>query len=115
MLKELKNNDHGVVFVTVLIVIITTMVLAVSALSLNISQIKSTENELKYIQAKVLSDGGLVRIISSQFSATPVNTINYPETVGDTTFTIFANIDTFGARPIPIGSNSVPLDIIVTF
>jgi len=69
MLKDLKNNDRGIVFVTVLIVIITTMVLAVSALSLNLSQIKSTENELKYIQAKVLADGGLVRILAEQFCA----------------------------------------------
>ena len=73
MLSDLKSNERGVVFVTVLIIIITTMVLTISALSLNISQIKSTENELKYIQAKVLADGGLFQIIANQFSSSPSN------------------------------------------
>jgi len=112
MLKDLKNNEHGVVFVTVLIVIITTMVLAVSVLSLNISQIKSAENELRYIQAKILADGGLVQILSTQFVGTPITTNTYTETVGDTTFTIESDI-TAGAGPA--GSNSIPLDIVVTF
>ena len=113
MLSDLKNNKHGVVFVTVLIMIITSMVLTISALSLNISQIKSTENELKYIQAKVLADGGLVRSIQSQFSAAPLSFDSYTETVGDTSFTVTYNIDSSTSGPV--GSNSVGLDIIVTF
>ena len=112
MLKNLKKNEQGVVFVTVLIVILTTMVLAVSALSLNISQIKSTENELKYIQARTLADGGLFQILSTQFVGTPITSNTYTETVGDTTFTIESDI-TAGAGPV--GSNSIPLDIVVTF
>jgi len=113
MLKNLENNEHGIVFVTVLIVIITTMVLAVSALSLNVSQIKSAENELKYIQARVLADGGFVQILSTQFVGTPILTNTYTETLGDTTFTIESDIDTSGSGPI--GSETFPLDIIVTF
>jgi len=112
MLKDLKNNEHGVVFVTVLIVIITTMVLAVSVLSLNISQIKSAENELRYIQAKVLADGGLVQILSTQFVGTPITTNTYTETIGGTTFTIQSEIT---PGPGPAGSNSDLLDIVVTF
>ena len=115
MLSDLKNNKHGVVFVTVLIMIIAAMVLTISALSLNISQIKSTENELKYIQAKVLADGGLVRIIQDQFSTSPSNFDSYTETVGDTTFTITSNIDASIGRTPPAESNTTPLDIIVTF
>ncbi len=113
MLKNLKKNEQGVVFVTVLIVILTTMVLAVSALSLNISQIKSTENELKYIQARILADGGLFQILSTQFVGTPTTTNFYTETIGTTVFTINSIIDTLGSGPA--GSASVPLDIIVSF
>ena len=112
MLKDLKNNEHGVVFVTVLIVIITTMILAISALSLNISQIKSTENELRYIQAKTLADGGLVRILSTQFVGVPQTTENYSLTIGDTTFTVQSDIT---AVAHPGDANSVELDIAVTF
>ena len=113
MLKELRNNNRGIIFVTVLIIIMVAMVLAVTVLGINISQIKSSEDELKHIQARILSEGGLARMLVSKFSGAPVNVINYAETLGNTTFTIVANIDSAGASPI--GSNSVPLDIGVTF
>ena len=118
MLQRIKNNEDGVVFVTVLIIIITTMVLAISALSLNVSQIKSTENELKYIQAKVLADGGLARIIGDQFTAAPGTTDNYiftdPNT--GTTITCDTTIDTSGVGPTgPAQTTTVPLDIDCTF
>jgi len=113
MFRELKNNNRGVIFVTVLIIIIVAMVLAVSVLSLNISQVKSSEDELKHIQAKILSEGGLAQMLVSKFSGAPANVITYSETLGNTTFTIVANIDTTGAGPI--GSNSVPLNIDVIF
>ena len=112
MLKDLKSNNNGVVFFTVLIFVIVTMILAISALSLNISQIKNTENELKYIQDELLYDGALARFLINQFSSSPSNTITYTETVGNTTFTIVANIES-GLGPA--GSNSVPLDISVSF
>ena len=88
------------------------MVLAVSVLSLNISQVKSSEEELRYIQAKILADGGLAQILTRQFSGAPTNIISFSETLGNTMFTITANI--YGGAPSP-GSNSSPLDIDVTF
>jgi len=112
MLKELKNNNHGVVFITVLIVIITTMVLAISALSLNISQIRSTEIELKYIQAKVIADGGLSRIITLQFDPAQPTTDPFVEVLGNTTFTISSDITAGAPQP---GSETTPLDIVVSF
>ncbi|MCK5081472.1 MAG: hypothetical protein KAR31_01065 [Candidatus Omnitrophica bacterium] len=113
MFRELKDNNRGIIFVTVLIIIMVAMVLAVTVLSLNISQVKSSEDELRHIQARILSEGGLAQMLVSKFSGTPVNLITYTETLGNTTFTIVANIDTTGASPI--GSNSIPLDIDVTF
>ena len=64
------------------------------------------------LQAKTLADGGLFQILSTQFVGTPLTTNTYNETVGDTTFTIQADI-TAGSGPV--GSNSTPLDIVVTF
>ena len=113
MFRELKNNNHGIIFVTVLIIIIVAMVLAISVLSFNISQIKSSEYELKHIQARLLSEGGLSQMLISKFSGNSANIITYTETLGNTTFTIIANIDTAGAGPI--GSNSVPFNVGVTF
>jgi type II secretory pathway component PulK len=107
------ENDRGVIFVTVLIIIIVSMVLAVSILSLNISQVKSSETELKYIQAKTLAEGGLAQILTSQWSGTPANSIIFSETLGNTTFGISSDIDYSGSGPV--GSNAVPLSIDVTF
>lgn len=113
MKKNLKTNDQGVVFVTVLILIIVAMTLAISVLSLNISQVKSTENELKNIQGQLLMDGAFARLLTDQFSTTPSNTLNFTETVGDTDFTISATIDPLGS--VLGGSNSVPMDVAVDF
>ena len=107
MLKDLKNDEHGVVFVTVLIIIITTMVLAISALSLNISQIRSAETELRYIQCKALVDGGLVQILSTQFTATPEITNTYVETLGNTTFTIQSDINVAAGPPGPLSDELI--------
>jgi hypothetical protein len=115
MFRELKNNERGIIFVTVLIIIIIAMVLAVSVLSLNISQVKSTEDELRYIQAKILSDGGLARILVSQFSSSPSNVITYSETLGNITFNIVANIDRSSGSTGPAGFNAVPARIDVLF
>jgi type II secretory pathway component PulK len=91
MFKELKNNSHGVVFVTVLVIIIVAMVLVMSILSLNVSQVRNAETELKYIQAKALADGALARFLVSQFSPSPANAITYSELLGSTSFTVVAN------------------------
>jgi len=109
MLKELKNNNRGVVFVTVLIIIIVSMVLTVSVLSMNISQVKSAEDELKYIQAQVLADGGFARIFASQFSAAPLNGIPYSETLGNSTFTVTTNLYAPGTGPF--GTAPVSIDV----
>lgn len=113
MLKPLKNNDHGVVFVTVLVIILATMILAISALSLNISQIKSSEMELKYIQAKTLADGVFVQLLMNQFSAAPGTFIGYTEIIGNTTFTMTSEI--FPASSGPSGSSTVQFNATVTF
>ncbi|MCK5014135.1 MAG: hypothetical protein KAS66_09980 [Candidatus Omnitrophica bacterium] len=111
MFKELKNNNRGIVFVTVLIIIIVAMVLSVSVLSLNISQVTSSEDELKHIQARALAEGGFAQILVEKFSGSASsNIITYPEPLGNTTFTIVANIDIANAGPA-----GTPLDIDVTF
>lgn len=111
MFRDLKNNNRGIVFVTVLIIIIIAMVLAVSVLSLNVSQVKSTEDQLRHIQAQILSEGALARILVNQFSASPSNGIIFSETLGNTTFNVVANID----GPPLSGGASIPLNIDVTF
>ena len=114
MLRDLKKNNRGIIFVTVLIIIIVSMILAISVLSLNISQVKSVENELKSVQAKLLADGGLAIMVVNQMSGSPGNgQILFSETSGNTTYDVTATVDGGGASPGDY--TSVPLTIDVAF
>ena len=113
MFKTLKYNRKGVVFVTVLIIIIISMVLAISALSINVGQVKSTESEIRHIQARTVAEGGLARLFQSQLSDSPQNEIFYTEQIGNTTYTINAYVDQ--SVPGPAGSDSFEAGVNVTF
>lgn len=113
MLKNLRNNNHGVIFVTVLIMIIVAMVLTVSVLSLNVSQIKSTEDELKYIQAKIIAEGAIAQMIANDFLGVGTGPVTYTEPLGNTTYSVDATIDSGGSGPP--NSNSKPFVIDINF
>ena len=57
MLRTLKNNKKGVVFVTVLMIIIVMTIITLSIISMNVSQVKSSENEIRRIQSDALAQG----------------------------------------------------------
>jgi len=92
MLKNLRNNKRGVVFITVLMIILVLMVLTISIISLNVSQIGTTMDEVHQIQAEALASGALSFFLANQLSGTPSNTITYTQILDNITFTILANI-----------------------
>ncbi len=57
MLRNLKRNKQGFVFVMVLVVIITMIILVVSVISVNLTHTMATEGEVKRIQAEQLAIG----------------------------------------------------------
>ncbi len=77
MLKQLKNNENGIVFVTVLMVIIVMAVLTVSMISLNVSQSVLAENESKKAKAETLAQGGLFFFLANKSGPSPSNYIQY--------------------------------------
>lgn len=114
MFRDLRKNNRGIIFVTVLIIIIVSMVMAVSVLSLNISQVKSAEDELKRIQAELLANGGLAIMLVNRMSGSPGDgLIIFSEPSGNTTYSISINVDEGGASPADY--TSVPLTVDVTF
>ena len=66
MFRRLKENKHGFIFVTVLMIILVMMVLTISVMSLNVGQVKSTEGEVRRLQAEVLTSGALAQQYASQ-------------------------------------------------
>lgn len=63
--SRIKNED-GVIFVTVTMIIIVMMVLTVTIISLNVSQVVTTEEETHRLQAGTLAEGILYRIVAQQ-------------------------------------------------
>jgi len=112
MLKQLRNNEKGVVFITVLMIILVMAVLTVSILSMNVSQTLLTEGEIQNVQAESLAFGGLARAYSTfaQFNrAVTGNLLWWTESVGDRDYNIVANL----AVPSPFGPDIMTLNIIV--
>lgn len=94
MLKKIKNNEDGVIFVTVILIILVMMVLTVSILSLNTSQIRVTEDEVKRVQAEVLAMGTVGLTFANQLSDSPNDNIAFTETLGGVDFAVTSDLDT---------------------
>jgi len=99
MLKSLRKNNQGVVFVTVLMIIIVMMVLTISILSINVSQVVSTEEEVRRVKAEVLAKGFLWLMSANQMSQTPGTFIDETFDLDGTTFYVAANLDTSHGGP----------------
>lgn len=110
MLKQLTNNKQGVVFVTVLMTIIVLMVLTMSTISMNISQIASSEEELRRVQAQAFAIGALYYMLANQISTSPGSTMQLSEVIGSYTFNADINIVNDGSGPF----STDPVTITVT-
>lgn len=111
MLRQLRQNDHGIVFVTVLMIIIVMMVLTVSIVSLNVTQVLRTSGEVKHVQAEYLALGAIPYLYANQWTASPDNVISYTETLDGTLFTVAVNLGGPGLG----GYNTNSLFVNVTY
>ena len=109
MLKDLKKNKQGIVFVTVLMIIIVMTVLTLSVISMNVSQYMISEGEVKRIQAEVLGMGALAYILANQLSTDPSNSITYTARLDNVTFLVNAEIG--GAGQGPLSTDLLNIDV----
>ena len=70
MLKYLKKNKKGIVFVTVLAIIMVMMVLVISILGMNSTRVMISEEEVRRIQAETLAMGVSTAIFANQAAGT---------------------------------------------
>ncbi|GEM_PF-4610240 len=111
MLRQLRENDQGIVFVTVLMIIIVMMILTVSIVSLNVTQVLRTSGEVKHVQAEYLALGAIPYLYANQWTISPDNTITYIENLDGIPFTVVANINGPGLN----GYSTNDLSIDVTY
>ncbi|MBI5415746.1 MAG: hypothetical protein HZA29_02920 [Candidatus Omnitrophica bacterium] len=111
MLRQLRTNDKGIVFVTVLLIIIVLMILTVTIVSLNVTQVVNTAGETKNIQAQYLALGAIPFLYANQWSSSPGNVITYTETLGTRQFTVTMNL----GGPGLAGYNTSSLSVNVVY
>ncbi|OGX37351.1 MAG: hypothetical protein A3G91_00580 [Omnitrophica WOR_2 bacterium RIFCSPLOWO2_12_FULL_50_9] len=111
MLRQLRKDDRGIVFVTVLMIIITMMILTVSIISLNVTQTVTSSGEIHRIQAEYLALGAIPYFYANQWTSSSSNTITYTQTLDGISFTVVANI----IGPGLAGYNTSGLNISVTY
>lgn len=109
MLRQLRENNQGIVFVTVLMIVIVMMILTVSILSLNVSQVVRTTGEIKHVQAEYLGLGAIPYLYANQWTASPDDAITYTETLDGTLFTVTANLN--GPGLPQYNGNSIFIDV----
>ncbi|HNV23638.1 MAG TPA: hypothetical protein PLH56_01335 [Candidatus Omnitrophota bacterium] len=63
-IKKISNNEKGVVFILVISIIMVMMILTISILSINTSQVVSTEEEVRRIQAETLAMGAMEYVVA---------------------------------------------------
>ena len=97
MLRTLKNNKKGIVFVTVLMIIIVMMVLAISIVSMNVSQVLTTETEVRRVQAEIIAFGMLAFTFANQASSSPGSYITNTYTLDGTTYNVAATVGPAGS------------------
>ena len=111
MLKNLKDNENGVIFITVLAIILMMAVLTVSILSINVTQVTSTERAIQDAQSEVLAMGAVSYAFAKKMNNSAENYLSYTETLGTTTFNITSNISGAG---LP-GYDTTGLTVNVTY
>jgi len=97
VLRNLKNNENGIVFVTVLMIIVVIMTITVGIISLNISQVTFTEQEIQRVKSEMLAMGTLAYVFANQLTSSPSNSISLPQTLDGISYTVNASVN-YGAE-----------------
>ena len=96
MLKKLRDNNEGIVLITVLLIIIVMTIITVSIISMNVSQVKSSEKEIKRLKAETLAQGAFAYTYANQLNDPTATTISLPSgpDIDGTTFSWESNLYT---------------------
>ena len=82
MFPKLKNNNSGIVLLTVLMMTVVMMVYAISILSTNVSEVISSKGQVEHIKAEQLAKGAFWLNYSSimttnSLTSVPAETLDY--------------------------------------
>ena len=78
MFKQLKQDENGIVYVTILMIITVMITVTIGIISLNVSQTTFTESEVRRIKAELLSMGALAYVYANQMTASASSSMTLP-------------------------------------
>ena len=111
MLRDLKKNHDGLVLVTVLMIIMAILVITMTMLSLNVSQVMTTEREVKRLQAETLGLGVLTYAFFNQMNNPSSTVIEDSESLDNVDYSFTAATD-----PAPTGPyETYPVNVTVDY
>jgi len=102
MLRNLKNNENGIVFVTVLMIVVVIMTITVGIISLNVSQVTFTEQEVQRIKTEMLAQGMVAYVYSNRMTGVANNSFIFNEVLDGINYVINADIAPSEALTITI-------------
>ena len=79
MLRQLKNNNRGLVLVVVLMVIAVMSILTISLISLSVSRVNLAEEETRRIKSSLFGTGALVQLFAQVQSGVIGNSVSSTE------------------------------------
>lgn len=109
MLKLKKNNEDGVVFVTVLILIISMMILAITVVNLQLNQATISEREIARIRSELVATGALQYYIAHEFAPNTTKSFGMGETLNGVLYDV--QIDNGNPASGPNETNTLTISI----
>lgn len=110
MLKRIPNNEDGVVFVTVLVLVISMMILAVTIINLQLNQATLSEREIARIRSELVATGALQYYIAHEFSNNTVKSFGLSETLNGVLYDIHIDNDDTVAGPNNTNTMTITVD-----
>lgn len=107
MIRDLRRNEKGLIFIVVLMIVIVMMTLTVSLLGVNITQSYLTEGEYRRTRAELVSSSAMFAAMAARFANASVNNLVLNETIDGQTYT--ANATFTGP------ANAAALNVVINY
>jgi hypothetical protein len=92
MIRDLRKNKNGIVFIVVVMIIMVMMTLVVTLLSLNVSQTFMTEGEYRRTKAEILATGLLFASVANKINNSSMGNFSRNETLDGQNFAIDVDV-----------------------
>ena len=108
MFKQLRKNEKGVIYITVLMIILVMMILVISVISMNVNEVMLAENEVNRIRAEMLAFGMLAVTFANQASNSASNYISNVYIFDGRTYNVTSVV---GPATGPYNTNTLTINV----